>query len=392
MNKNIYEKTRYPGIKRNKKNKNYIIDICKNGIRTSISTIDGTRKGQKIYDIDTARKIQQNPDILKRISLSINNKETVNEVFEIYMYDAEYNKNLAKRTLNKKRSNHNNYVKDKIGKKKLFEVTEDDILDIKITIDKKCNTSSSKYSVLKDIKAFFNWLVDKNILDKSPCKGIMQFKKDKIVHTIWSHIDVENFRLETEKDFNNSNWLVAYKARLIHLLVNLDYSMSSRIGETRALQLKKILFQSNEISISATIGTNGEIIEQTKTDVSVDKVDVPCKIMNEIKEYIKWCEDVLDIDFREDTPLFLNPFTLKPYSSTAIRNIFKMYSRRANLKEMPIYNLRHSGVALMQELNTEMYFIQNRVRHKNIETTIDTYGSISKKSKRKFVDNLENYF
>ena len=58
---------------------------------------------------------------------------------------------------------------------------------------------------------------------------------------------------------------------------------------------------------------------------------------------------------------------------------------------MPIYNLRHSGATLMMEMNYEMYVIQNRLRHKNIETTIDTYGTVSNQVKKKLVNDLSKF-
>jgi len=394
MNKKIYEKTKYPGIWRNIKNKNYIVDICSKGIRTSICTIDGTKSGAKITDIKIARRIQQDPSIIKKVSLSINNKDLVSEAFEAYLYDAEFNKKLNKNTLKNKRSARDNYMSN-ILNKRVIDVTKDDILEIKIQIDKQCHKNSSKYSAFKTIKSFFNWLVDQKIIFESPAKEIRQFKKTRIIHITWSPTDVKSFKKSAEKDFNNEDILCAYKSRLIYLVVSLDYAMSSRIGEVRALQDKKINYENYSIIISATAEHDGTIVEQTKTDDSTDIIDVPKSIIDEIIEYKKWVEKNMNIKFTEDTPLFFNPRNpKKTYGANTIRSLFKKYCNESDVKlpEIPIYNLRHSGVALMQELGYEMYVIQNRVRHKNIETTIDTYGSISKQTKKKLVDDISRFF
>ncbi len=393
MDKKIYEKTRYTGIWRNKKNLNYVVDICHRGIRTSISTVDGTKSGAKIKDIKLAKRIQDDPTIIKKVSLSINNKDTVEQAFETYMYNAEFNRKLAPNTLAGKRYVFNQYMSH-LKKKRIVNVTEDDILDIKIKIDKNCKKDSAKYSAFKTIKSFFNWLVDEKILSESPAKKICQFKKTKIVHTIWTPSQVGLFRKSVEKDFTSENILTQYKARMIHLIVDLDYAMSARIGEVRALQYKKIQFETCSILISATSGRNGEIVEKTKTDGSTDIIDIPQAVMNEIKEYIEWCEQNMEIKFTDDTPLFFSPENKnKAYSITVIHVLFKKYCSESEetLPEMPIYNLRHSGVALMQELGYEIYVIQNRVRHKNIETTIDTYGSISKQTKKKLVEDISRF-
>ena len=66
----------------------------------------------------------------------------------------------------------------------------------------------------------------------------LKYEKKLSNNTIISY---ETELKEFEDFFNNTNLLVAYKARLIHLLVNIDYSLSARIGEIRALQYSKII-------------------------------------------------------------------------------------------------------------------------------------------------------
>ena len=392
MDKKFYRNTKYPGIKQNIKNGNYIVDMFIDGKRSSISTIDGKRNGAKILDIKTARKIQTDPTIQKRFTYSINNKTTVSEAFEKYMYDAKYNMNLAPRTLNSKRNTCNLYLIKEYGKKKLFSITKEDMLQVKIEIENRNKTSSSKYGVLRDIKAFFNWLVRNKIIDESPLSEIRQFKKEKVIHKIWSPSEVDKLRKACEEDFNNTNLLVAYKARLIHLLVNIDYSLSARIGEIRALQYSKILKDKNSIVINANIDRNCHITERTKTDNSKDILLIPKKIIEEIYEYREWIENHLEVEINEDTPLFCNFSTMNPYSDQVIHELFKLYTEKAGLPKIVIYNLRHSGVALMQELGVPLDAIQNRVRHKNIETTIDTYGNISNKTKQKIIEDISKFF
>ena len=392
MDKKFYRNTKYPGIKQNIKNGNYIVDMFIDGKRSSISTIDGKRNGAKILDIKTARKIQTDPTIQKKFTYSINNKTTVSEAFEKYMYDAKYNMNLAPRTLNSKRNTCNLYLIKEYGKKKLFSITKEDMLQVKIEIENRNKTSSSKYGVLRDIKAFFNWLVRNKIIDESPLSEIRQFKKEKVIHKIWSPSEVDKFRKACEEDFNNTNLLVAYKARLIHLLVNIDYSLSARIGEIRALQYSKILKDKNSIVINANIDRNCHITERTKTDNSKDILLIPKKIIEEIYEYREWIENHFEVEINENTPLFCNFSTMNPYSDQVIHELFKLYTEKAGLPKIVIYNLRHSGVALMQELGVPLDAIQNRVRHKNIETTIDTYGNISNKTKQKIIEDISKFF
>ena len=61
MNLQIYEKTRWENILRHKKNKNYVVRLNVDGVRTSVS-VDS--KGNKIFDIETAKQIRDNKVII----------------------------------------------------------------------------------------------------------------------------------------------------------------------------------------------------------------------------------------------------------------------------------------------------------------------------------------
>ena len=86
MNKNIYEKTRYQSIKRHKINKNYIIDISK-PYKTSISKDED---GNKIYDINKALKIRDNPTIKAKKKIEKENKSDLDELWNKYIYACKY--------------------------------------------------------------------------------------------------------------------------------------------------------------------------------------------------------------------------------------------------------------------------------------------------------------
>ncbi len=392
MDKKVYRNTKYPGIKQNIKNGNYIVDMFIDGKRSSVSTIDGKRNGEKILDIKTARKIQTDPTIQKRFSYSINNKTTVKEAFEKYMYDCKYNMNLAERTLLCKRYIGQSYLIKKYGNKKIFLINKEDMLQLKIEIDKRNNTSSSKVSTLREIRTFFNWLVKRKIIDESPLLEINQFPRSKVIHQIWTPLEVDKFRKACEEDFDASDLLTSYKARLIHLLVNLDYALSARIGEVRALQYKKVLVDRKAIMITSNMAKHCIISERTKTDNSKDILTVPQQIIDEILEFRKWCEEHFEVEITQETPIFCNFQTMNPYSDDLINRVFSKYQEKTDNPKMVIYNLRHSGVALMQELGVPLDAIQNRVRHKNIKTTIDTYGMVSEKTKQKIVEDISKFF
>ena len=105
-----YEKTRYQNIYRNKKNKNYMIMI------SNPKTTIGIVNGKKIYDIEEAKKIRDNPKIRLQKESEIKTKNNFDELWEKYIYDCKYVKKLAYNSIIKKEKTYNKYLKNKFDK------------------------------------------------------------------------------------------------------------------------------------------------------------------------------------------------------------------------------------------------------------------------------------
>ena len=169
MNLKIYEKTRYQNIYRNKKNKNYVIDITK-PIKTSVSKIDGL----KIFDISEAVKIRDSFVQKKKIET----RGTVTTFWDKYIYDCTNVKKLAKNTLKKKRVAYSKYIKYFYPDKLLIKISEHDAtIFFKSDIFEE-TSDKQKNNTLKELKAFFNWCIEKKYIDDNP---LVRIKKIKIM-------------------------------------------------------------------------------------------------------------------------------------------------------------------------------------------------------------------
>ena len=97
MNLRIYEKTRYQNIYRHIKNKNYLVMISK-PVKSSISSIDG----KKIFKLEDALKIRDNPKLKQQKAAEIIFKDGFDELWDKYNNYCTYNLKLEFNTQDKK--------------------------------------------------------------------------------------------------------------------------------------------------------------------------------------------------------------------------------------------------------------------------------------------------
>ena len=107
MDKKVYEKTRYQNIYRHKNNKNYIIMMSK-PVKTSIATIDG----KKIFKLEEAIKIRDNPKIKAQKGAEITYKEDFDTLWCKYINSCKSELKLAYKTILKKERMYNRYLCD----------------------------------------------------------------------------------------------------------------------------------------------------------------------------------------------------------------------------------------------------------------------------------------
>ena len=60
---------------------------------------------------------------------------------------------------------------------------------------------------------------------------------------------------------------------------------------------------------------------------------------------------------------------------------------------MRMYDLRHTFTTTMMNYeDIDIYAVSDRLRHKKITTTVNTYGNITKKTKRKIAEATDKYY
>jgi integrase len=67
------------------------------------------------------------------------------------------------------------------------------------------------------------------------------------------------------------------------------------------------------------------------------------------------------------------------------------FVKRHNLKQIRLYDLRHSAASLLLEEGVDLKTIQERLGHKKYQTTVDIYAHISEKVKKESASKLDKF-
>lgn len=370
-----YKKTRYESIYQNIKNKNYII---RNG-KMCISTING----EKIFDKEVALKLRDG-------SMTSNKavSDTFDNFFDKYLIACEKELKLAYNTILKKKKVYNKYIRGKI-KTKPHKLTKSDLAHF---IDKQDCTDKTKNELIKTFKAFYSWMNKEEFTNNNPAIALNKYKIERAEMKFWTKENIMIFMNGINKQLETKDLESKEKAYRIKILVLIELSLGTRIGEARALTYDSLDEINSTIRIAHSINYNAhslDFLSSTKNYSSQRVLDITKPFIDEIKAYYEFNKQFYDFD--KSNIILMNYKTNKPISETTLRTDFKEYCDLFGVPHIRLYDLRHTYVALCMDDDKELYLISERLGHSSYSTTIDKYGHLSN-SKRKEIAAYTNQF
>lgn len=386
MNLKVYRKTRYQNIYQHIKNKNYMIMISK-PVKSSISRING----EKIWKLEEAVKIRDNPKIKLQKSAEVKYKDNFDELWEKYMYNCLHIKKLAYNTYLKKQRIYSKHLKDNLNIR-ISKLTKEKIIKF---IDDLDTTIKQKNEIIRQLKAFFNWCVEEELLILNPMEKIIKFKVTKPQMKFWLPQDFVKFSNYLNDKIDNTNNLnqkeVLYRLKTF---VTISFALGDRVGETRALTFKNFNKEQLKISINHSINydtKSKDFLSNTKTYSSQREIDITSKLIEEVERFKYFLQNELNYNINDDTLLFLNHTTNKPYTDTTIRKSFYKICDEINLPRIRLYDLRHTYVATMMAEGKELYLISERLGHTSFSTTVNKYGHLSNQIRKEIAEVTDKY-
>lgn len=385
MDMKVYEKTRYQNIYRHKKNKNYVIMIS-NPVKTSIARIEG----KKIFKIEDAIKIRDNPKIKVQKGLETTYKEDFDTLWCKYINVCKNELQLAYNTVKKKEKLYEACLKNKFNKK-LSKITKDEMTNFIYNLD---TTDKQKNQTLKELKAFFNWCIKEEYLITSPIASIKKYKVQKSEMKFWTPEELAKILDILNEDIKVGVLDTVIKAQRIKIFILINFSLGNRVGETRALTFDCFDEKLGIVRIKHSINydrKSNDFLSNTKNYHSQREIEISTKLIEEVIKYKYFLMDYTEYDVKDDDMIFFNYSTHKPYSDVTLRKDFYYYCNKADVTKIRMYDLRHTYVATMMGEGKELYHISRRIGHKSYSTTVNKYGHLSDQIKREIAEVTDKY-
>ena len=267
------------------------------------------------------------------------------------------------------------YFRDKAGelkertiKNKRYMI-EADIIQWQNAIRAKGYSQTYLRMVQNQITALLTHASNIYNLNNNPCKKVKKMGK--------SDADKLNFWTKDEYDcfINGIDGESKY-----YVIFEILFWTGCREGELLALTKGDISFENNQISITKTYYRTGrqDVITEPKTKQSVRTVEIPEFLKKEIKDFVDGHYGMPD-----DERLF-------PIVQEAVQHKMKRQIAKAGVKNIRVHDLRHSHVAYLINKGIEPLLIKERVGHKDIRITLNTYGHLYPNQQRRVADLLDN--
>lgn len=152
----------------------------------------------------------------------------------------------------------------------------------------------------------------------------------------------------------------------VKLMLNIMFFGGVRLGEMLALVPKNFNFKKNLMHIDESFSrlNKKNLIYDPKWD-SFGTISMPEKIMIDVKKYLDKHYEIGKEDF------------IFNRSKSFLHTKMTKGAKEAGLKRIRVHDLRHSHAShLICVLNVQIKVVQSRLRHKIIQTTLDTYAHL----------------
>jgi len=286
---------------------------------------------------------------------------------ETYFRDKEGE--LKERSIKNKRYMMEAHILPYFGNKSLNEISAADIINWQNIIREKQYAPTYMRMLQNQMTALFTHAQRIYNLTNNPCKKVKKMGKadaDKL--EFWTYEEYEKFINTIDKDSNH------------YVIFEILFWTGCRIGELLALTRNDINFGSNQMSISKTYyrSDRQDVITTPKTEQSIRIIEIPTFLKEEIEEYYNRL-----YEYPPNKRLF-------PIVPEAVQHKLKRNVEKAGIKKIRVHDLRHSHVAYLIHQGVQPLIIKERLGHRDIQITMNTYGHLYPSEQKKIASMLDH--
>lgn len=291
------------------------------------------------------------------------------------------------------------HAKELFGNRSIQTITK---RDYQAFVDDISTRFSKNYvdSIVSSTNLIFKYALDMKIIAKSPIEGIKRTKFKPTVEDLEQNSLQQKF-LEKDELFEFLSVAKNHHKPLnsFEVFVSLAY-LGLRAGELLALKWSDIDYEECTVSITKTYYNPNNNkkkyqILTPKTESSIGKISIDPNVIKLLQDYKvnvqdKWKNELyVDNDF-----IFTDnngyPLVIKKLSQW----IQAIMSQTDIDKNITTHSFRYTHCSLLIEAGVHIKEIQERLRHKDIQTTMNIYANITKSYKKdasqRFSNLMEN--
>ena len=256
-----------------------------------------------------------------------------------------------------------------LGDKKMNEVAPADIIAWQNEIRSKNFSESYQRMLQNQVTALFTHAQRIYNLSNNPCKKVKKIGRSDVRRLeFWTYEEYQKFIATFEKETRS------------YLMFEILFWTGMREGEMLALAMEDIDLVNKQIHITKTYyrANKKDIITEPKTDNSVRTIEIPDFLAKEIEDYWRRL-----FQYPKDERLF-------PVVAEAVQHTMKRHIVKAGIKKIDVHSLRHSHCAYLIKQGVQPLIIKERLGHKDIKITLNTYGHLYPNEQKKVASLLDN--
>lgn len=401
MKKDVYEKTKYTNIYKNKNDGTYAVDLSL-GYSPSGKRIRTTKTG--ILTERQARNILNDIVRKKEMKMEITDRYLFQDLLDEYYDYLQYGKKVKPSTISTKKSKMNTRILPFFKNMKIVSIKATDIQKYHKYLDsiRKDNDepldSETKHNIHKILSAYFNWLIEqKEILIQNPCRGVLNFSIAKKDLKYYELDDLNKLITFIDEDDNEKELRTKF---LVKAIIKTLFFKGFRLGELLGLKfidIKYDIINKNtidqdeiEIQVNQTVsyGKGGYTITNGKTQKSLRKLFIGKNSLKPIFDYVKYIQST-GIVFEPNDFIFTNPTNNNIITPTTIRRQINYYMDKANLPRLKLKDFRHSYATFLLSNGYRLEDIKEELGHTNIHTTEKHYATLYEQNKRNLARDID---
>lgn len=300
-----------------------------------------------------------------KLTANANMNMTLEAFVDVYFKDKT--RELKERSVKNKKYMIEAHIIPYFKDKKMNEITPSDLIQWQNDMRAKGYAETYLRMIQNQMTALFNHAGNIYNLANNPCKRVKKMGKpeaDKL--DFWTEDEYDKFISTLEA---GSRYFVIFE---------ILFWTGCREGELLALTRSDIDFRYNRLSISKTYYRHDgqDVITVPKTAQSVRVIEIPEFLTAEIKEYTDKLYGLSD-----DERIF-------PIVAETVQHKLKRQAEKAGVKKIRVHDLRHSHVAYLINQGVQPLIIKERLGHKDIRITLNTYGHLYPSQQKQVAEML----